>query len=106
MAHRTTKNLLSKLTKAPGAGSQQICMPQDTLYVLDSALVTIEDNARIKALIPAARDPKIHYAVGCCQSSQIIAVAVAKPIWRPLVPAGLQISIHLQLQEFFGQFDN
>ena len=44
MAHRAAKNLLSKLTEAPGAGSQQICMPQDTLYILDSALVTIEDN--------------------------------------------------------------
>ena len=64
MAYRTVKYLLSKLTEATCAGSQQICMPQDTLYILDSALVAIEDNARIKASIPAARHPQINYAVG------------------------------------------
>jgi hypothetical protein len=81
-------------------------MSQDTLYIPASTLVAIEDNARIKASIPTARHPQIHYAVDSSQSSQIISVTVAKSIWRTLGPAGLQICIHLQLQEFFSQFDN
>jgi hypothetical protein len=103
MADRAAEYLFGQWRQRACACAKQVNMAKNTRYIRDPSLVAVKDYRGIHTALSGPRYSDSQLAVWAAQAANVIAVAMTDSGLCSLIPAGLELVLHLQFKDLLGQ---